>query len=127
MRFRRSVCGTSICRSRAAKSGRRFRTRRRASSVRSVRLEPDLQETHVNREYSGEEQITASRDKVWSFVTDPEKVGRCFPDVVDVAVQDPTHFDAVVHVGVGPVRGKFKLKVELLPDPARQRLDMKIS
>ena len=81
----------------------------------------------MNLQYSGEEQIQADREKVWSFVTNPEQVGRCFPDVVDVTVQDPTHFDAVVSVGVGPVRGKFKLKVELMPDPAKQRLDMKIS
>jgi uncharacterized protein len=81
----------------------------------------------VNLQYSGEEQIPAAFDKVWTFVTDPERVGRCFPDVVDVVVQDPTHFDAVVQVGVGPVRGKFKLKVELVPDAAKRRLDMKVS
>jgi carbon monoxide dehydrogenase subunit G len=81
----------------------------------------------VNLQYSGEEQIPAGLDIVWTFVTDPEKVGRCFPDVIDVTVQDATHFDAVVQVGVGPVRGRFKLKVELMPDAAKRRLDMKIS
>jgi carbon monoxide dehydrogenase subunit G len=81
----------------------------------------------MNLQYSGEEQIPTGRDKVWAFVTEPQKVGRCFPEVVDVAVHDQTHFDAVVQVGVGPVRGKFKLKVELLPDAAAQRLDIKIS
>lgn len=81
----------------------------------------------MNLQYSGEEQIPAGLDQVWSFVTDPEKVGRCFPEVVDVAVQDPTHFDAVVQVGVGPVRGKLKLKIELMPDAAKRRLDMKIT
>ena len=81
----------------------------------------------MNLEYTGEEKIPAGPDTVWAFVTDPEKVGRCFPDVVEVAVQDPTHFEAVVKVGVGPVRGRFKMKVELLPDSSRRRLDMKIS
>jgi carbon monoxide dehydrogenase subunit G len=81
----------------------------------------------VNLQYSGEEKIPASLDTVWAFVTDPDKVGRCFPELVDVTVQDPTHFVATVHVGVGPVRGKFKLKVELLPDPSRRHLDMKMS
>ena len=81
----------------------------------------------MNLQYSGEEHIPAGLDEVWAFVTDPDKVGHCFPDVVDVAVQDPTHFDAVVQVGIGPVRGKFKLKVELVPDAAKRRLDMKIS
>jgi carbon monoxide dehydrogenase subunit G len=81
----------------------------------------------VQLQHSGEERIPVGFDAVWAFVTDPEKVGRCFPDVLDVTVQDPTHLEAVVRVGVGPVRGKFKLKVELLPDRSRRRLDMKMS
>ena len=81
----------------------------------------------MNLQYSGEEKIPVGFDAVWAFVTAPEKVGRCFPDVIDVTVQEPTHFEAVVKVGVGPVRGKFKVKVELLPDPSRRRIDMKMS
>jgi carbon monoxide dehydrogenase subunit G len=81
----------------------------------------------VNLQYSGEEAIPASEATVWSFVTDPGKVGRCLPEVLEVDVKDPTHFDAVVQVAVGPVRGKFKLKVELLPDAAARRIGMKIS
>ena len=81
----------------------------------------------VKLQYSGEEKIPASVDKAWAFVTDPEKVGRCFPEVVNVTVQDPTHFEAVVKVGVGPVRGNFKVKVELLPDPVTHHVDMKKS
>jgi hypothetical protein len=81
----------------------------------------------VNLQYSGEETIPASVETVWTFVTNPEKVGRCFPDVVDVTVQDPTHLEAVVNVGVGPVRGKFKVKVEIIPDPSRHHVDMKMS
>lgn len=81
----------------------------------------------MNLQYSGEETIPASVETVWTFVTNPEKVGRCFPDVVDVTVQDPTHLEAVVNVGVGPVRGKFKVKVEIIPDPSRHHVDMKMS
>ena len=78
-------------------------------------------------EHTGEEKIPASVDKVWEFVTDPEKVGHCFPDVVSMTVQDASHFDVVVKVGVGPVRGTFKMKVELLPADSKRRIDMKIS
>ena len=81
----------------------------------------------MNLQYSGEEKITASPDVVWAFVTDPEKIGRSMPEVLEVAVHDPTHVDTVVQVAVGPVRGKFKLKVELHPDPSRRRIEMKIS
>jgi uncharacterized protein len=81
----------------------------------------------MNLQYTGEEKIPAGLDTVWAFVTDPEKVGRCFPDVVDVTVQDATHFESIVKVGVGPVRGKFKMKVELVPGDSKRRIDMKIS
>jgi carbon monoxide dehydrogenase subunit G len=81
----------------------------------------------VNLRNSGEERIPVGPDAVWAFVTDPEKVGHAFPDVIDVTVHDATHFDAVVKVGVGPVRGRFTMKVELQPAPSRRRIDMKIS
>jgi hypothetical protein len=81
----------------------------------------------VKLQHSGEEKIPARHAAVWAFVTDPERVGRCLPDVIDVTVHDPTHFDAVVRVGVGPVRGNFKFKMELVPDQSGRRIDMKIS
>lgn len=81
----------------------------------------------MNLQHTGEEKIPAGLDTVWAFVTDPDKVGHCFPDVVSVTVHDATHVDAVVKVGVGPVRGKFTLKVELLPSPSKRHIDMKIS
>lgn len=81
----------------------------------------------MNLQHTGEEQIPAGLDTVWTFVTDPGKVGHCFPEVVAVTVQDSTHFEAIVKVGVGPVRGKFKIKVELLPAVSKRRIDMKMS
>ena len=80
----------------------------------------------MNLQYSGQEQITADPGAVWAFVTDPEKVGHCLPDVIQVTVKDATHFDAIVGVGVGPVRGKFTFKFELQPNQAVHRVDMKI-
>jgi uncharacterized protein len=81
----------------------------------------------MNLEYSGEEKVAANPATVWAFLQNPEKVGRCLPEVVDVTVQDQTHVDAVVQVVVGPVRGKFKLKLELTPDPSGGRIDVKVS
>jgi carbon monoxide dehydrogenase subunit G len=81
----------------------------------------------MNLQYTGEETITADKATVWAFISDPAQIGRCLPDVVEVTVHDPTHFDAIAQVGVGPVRGKFKFKFELQPDPAGNRMDMKIS
>jgi carbon monoxide dehydrogenase subunit G len=81
----------------------------------------------VNLQYSGEEAIDADTSTVWAFITNPEQVGSCLPDVIDVTVKDPTHFDARVKVGVGPVRGTFTFKFELVPDAAASRMDMKIT
>jgi uncharacterized protein len=78
-------------------------------------------------QYSGQERIAAGADTVWAFVNDPDKVGHCLPEVISVSVRDPTHFDAVVRVGVGPVRGTFNFKFELQPDAAARRMVMKIS
>jgi uncharacterized protein len=81
----------------------------------------------VNLQYNGEEQIPAEPAAVWAFVNDPERIGRCLPDVQTVTVHDPTHFDAAVRVAVGPVRGSFKFKFELQPDEAARRMNMKIT
>ena len=81
----------------------------------------------MNLQYSGQEQIPADPATVWAFVNDAEKVGHCLPDVIQVTVRDPTHFDAIVGVGVGPVRGRFTFKVELQPDEATRRMNMKIA
>lgn len=81
----------------------------------------------MNLEYKGQEQIPADPATVWAFVNDPAKVGHCLPEVREVTVHDPTHFDAVVGVGIGPVRGKFKFKFELQPDETARRMNMKIS
>jgi carbon monoxide dehydrogenase subunit G len=81
----------------------------------------------VKLEYNGQERIPSDADTVWTFVNDPDKVGHCLPDVTEVTVQDPTHFDAVVRVGLGPVRGKLKFKFELQPDADARRMTMKIA
>ena len=81
----------------------------------------------MNLQYEGREDIPADPAAVWAFVNDPDKVGHCLPEVIQVTVRDPTHFDAIVGVGVGPVRGKFTFKFELQPDEAARRMNMKIA
>ncbi len=63
--------------------------------------------------YSGEIEIPAKRQIVWGFVTDPEKVGYCLPDVLSLDVIDPNHFHARVRVGMGPIRGAFQFSNSL--------------
>lgn len=81
----------------------------------------------MNLQYEGREDIPADPAAVWAFVNDPEKVGHCLPEVIQVTVRDPTHFEAIVGVGLGPVRGKFTFKFELQPDETARRMNMKIA
>jgi carbon monoxide dehydrogenase subunit G len=81
----------------------------------------------MNLEWHGHEEVDASKAQLWAFINDPTKVANCMPDLVESTVEDARHFEAVVSVGVGPVRGKFKLKIELEPDATGDRMNMKIS
>ena len=63
--------------------------------------------------YEGSETIRVAKDEVRRFLLDPEQVGRCLPDLHELTASDATHFVATVRVGVGPVRGLFKLDVTL--------------
>lgn len=81
----------------------------------------------MNLHWNGQESIPAPKADVWRFINDPRNIASCLPDVVDVDVHDEHTFDATVQVAVGPVRGKFKFKIALLPQPGERHMDMKIS
>ena len=76
--------------------------------------------------YDGQETINADYDTVWAFINDPEKVAHCLPDVQKIDVKDDKNFDAHVKVGIGPVRGKFKFVVELVPQPDDKKMIVKL-
>jgi carbon monoxide dehydrogenase subunit G len=81
----------------------------------------------MDQQYSGQEVVPVSRERVWAFMTDAASIGSCLPDLVEMQVQDQHHVDATVGVWVGPVRGKFHLKIELVPGSARMHIGMKIT
>ena len=58
-------------------------------------------------EFSGAVDIPASREKVFAWVTDPNKVSQCGPGVESIDVVDPTHFKASAKVGVGFISARF--------------------
>lgn len=77
--------------------------------------------------FSGQELIPASKDRVWTFINDPDKIGHCLPDVLEVHVNDAHSLDVTVKVAVGPVSGKFKFKILLEPAGSGDRMGLKIS
>jgi carbon monoxide dehydrogenase subunit G len=64
-------------------------------------------------EFSGAVDIPAPRDRVFAFVTDPNKVGACGPGVESIEVIDATHFRAKAKVGVGFINARFVVDLEI--------------
>ena len=62
--------------------------------------------------FEGTVQIAAPRDRVWSFVIDPNQVGQCGPGVESIDVLDDTHFKAKAKVGVGFISTRFVVNME---------------
>ncbi len=64
-------------------------------------------------EFSGTVDIPATRDHVFAFVTDPNRVGSCGPGVESIEIVDPTHFKARAKVGVGFISARFVVDLEI--------------
>jgi carbon monoxide dehydrogenase subunit G len=79
----------------------------------------------MKMQFSGAPEITASRQKVWEKLLDPDFVAASAPGVESVETVDPTHFRVVSGLGVGAVKLRFKLDVELLDIVEGQQLKMR--
>jgi carbon monoxide dehydrogenase subunit G len=76
-------------------------------------------------EFSGAPIITASRREVWDKLLDPNFVAASAPGVESVETVDPTHFKVVSGLGVGAVKVRFKLDVELFDVVEGEALKMR--
>ena len=80
-------------------------------------------------QFNGTVEISAPRNPVWEFVSDPQKMGGCGPGVESVEEIDETHFTARAKVTVGPVSARFSVDAEFLervePDRAMVRIRAK--
>ena len=76
-------------------------------------------------EFSGAPIITASRQEVWARLLDPNFVAASAPGVESVETVDPTHFKVISGLGVGAVKVRFKLDVELFDVVEGQALKMR--
>lgn len=75
-------------------------------------------------EFSGAPEIPAPRARVWARLTDPDFIAASAPGVESVERVDPTHFRVISGIGVGMMRVKFELEVELsdIVEPERLRM-----
>src|SRR5881392_2607141 len=67
----------------------------------------------VRLDLSGAPEIAAPPDQVWKRLLDHEFVASVAPGVESVEAVDDRHFKVVAGVGVGSVKVKFQIDVEL--------------
>jgi len=75
-------------------------------------------------EFSGAPEVSAPRDTVWAHLMDPNFVAASAPGVESVQAVDETHYKVVSGLGVGAVKVKFKLDVELSDIAPPERVKM---
>lgn len=75
--------------------------------------------------FSGTVDIAAPRDRVWSFVIDPNQVGWCGPGVESIEIVDETHFKATAKVGIGFISARFVVNMESAEQEALERAVIK--
>jgi uncharacterized protein len=63
--------------------------------------------------FEGTEHVAAAQATVWAFLMDPQQVGSCGPGVESVEPVDATHFKARATVGVGFIKARFAVDMEM--------------
>jgi uncharacterized protein len=62
---------------------------------------------------NGEVQLAAPRDVVWAKLNDAEVLKQCIPGCEELNKTSDTEFNAVATIKIGPVKARFKGRVQL--------------
>jgi uncharacterized protein len=63
--------------------------------------------------FEGTQQIKVSRQTVFNYLLDANKVAGCAPGFISMDILAPDHFKPTLGVGIGAVKAKFTLDVQL--------------
>jgi len=63
--------------------------------------------------FNGDFEVARTPEEVFTFLTDPNKFCPLLPEFKGMAVQDSTHFNVKVNVGVSYIKGVADVKMEL--------------
>jgi carbon monoxide dehydrogenase subunit G len=77
-------------------------------------------------EFSGSPTIAAPRERVWERLMDPQFVAQSAPGVESVEAVDPTHFKVISGFGVGSIKLRFTMDVELFDIIAQKSAKMRV-
>jgi|OSPMetMinimDraft_2_1075162.scaffolds.fasta_scaffold00261_12 carbon monoxide dehydrogenase subunit G len=58
-------------------------------------------------QFKGEETIPCSKQKVWEFITKPDSLIKCLPEVQSIEKISEEEFKAKVRVGIGFIKSTF--------------------
>ena len=64
-------------------------------------------------ELTGEHTFAAPRERVWSFLLDPDVLRQCLPGCERLNETGPDEYEATMKIGVGMVRGTFTGRVKI--------------
>jgi uncharacterized protein len=62
----------------------------------------------------GKYLLKTPREKLWEFIIDPAKIGKCLPDLKNLSIESEDKFGAVISVGIGFIRADFRFKIEIV-------------
>jgi hypothetical protein len=62
---------------------------------------------------NGTQTFPAPRQKVWEFLTDPQRLAKCMPGCEKLETVGESEFSGVINVGVAAVKGVYNGKVKL--------------
>ena len=69
---------------------------------------------------AGSYQVSATAQKVWEALTDPQSLAGCIPGCDGLEPTGQDEYKATMTVGIGPVKGRYNAKISLLDqDPYR--------
>ena len=60
--------------------------------------------------------IDAPQEKVWQFITTPEKAAKCIPGCEEIEIVGESKYKASIKVQVGPIKTTFNVNVETIEE-----------
>ena len=77
--------------------------------------------------FEGKAVVKAPVEKVWNFISTPESIAQCLPGVEEYKVLDGKRTEAKIKIGVGFIKGTFKVNSRVLEeDPVNRRAKLVI-
>lgn len=65
--------------------------------------------------------VKAPADKLWNFISTPESIAQCLPGVQEYMVLEEKRTEAKVKMGVGFIKGTFKVKSRVVEEDTKNR------